>query len=289
MHRKTLLGLFGILGIWLTASVALPLVNVLTQFSPEQLMFVRGLITSIMALLITKTKVGKPGIFVLISGAGFAGGCLGVFHSIREMGASPSLICLTLVPLVNFSLLWSKGKRPSRSAVRCLLIMVVGVVIALEPWANKTNLTTTGLLWSFVACVSAGIYYEGMSRAVGEKLQKVFWQAVIISFTALAGVLMSTSKPTLPDLQTSYLLLGFAFVGGFLYILANIMAFENLPIDVACVLAQGETPMVILASGIILKEELTLVQWLGVLIAMYGAGVLSAWIAKQSTAPGKTS
>jgi drug/metabolite transporter (DMT)-like permease len=77
------------------------------------------------------------------------------------------------------------------------------------------------------------------------------------------------------------LVLGFAFVGGFLYWIANLMAFENLPTTEASVLAQGETPAVILGASILLGEHLTLVQWVGVGIALYGAWYLSRWLAKQ--------
>ncbi len=68
---------------------------------------------------------------------------------------------------------------------------------------------------------------------------------------------------------------GFAIVGGFLYFLANLVAFSNLPQVVAAVLVQGETPAVILMAKVLLGEQLNRLQWLGVLIALLGAGYLS--------------
>jgi drug/metabolite transporter (DMT)-like permease len=67
------------------------------------------------------------------------------------------------------------------------------------------------------------------------------------------------------------LVLGFAFVGGFLYWIANLVAFGNLATTEASILAQGETPAVILGASILLGEHLTLVQWVGVVVALYGA------------------
>jgi len=74
---------------------------------------------------------------------------------------------------------------------------------------------------------------------------------------------------------------GFAFVGGFLYWIANLMAFENLPTTEASVLAQGETPAVILGANFMLGEHLTMLQWVGVAIALYGGWYLSRWLSKQ--------
>ncbi len=60
------------------------------------------------------------------------------------------------------------------------------------------------------------------------------------------------------------------------------MVFENLPTTEASVLAQGETPAVIIGAAILLSEEVGLVQWLGVGIALLGAGYLSYWLSKKS-------
>jgi len=51
MQKNTLVGLLGILGIWLTAGLALPFVNVLGMFTPPQLMVFRGFLTAVMAFI----------------------------------------------------------------------------------------------------------------------------------------------------------------------------------------------------------------------------------------------
>jgi hypothetical protein len=57
-HEKTWLGLLGILGICGTAGLALPFVNVLTMFTPEQLMVVRGFLTAAIALIALRGTLG---------------------------------------------------------------------------------------------------------------------------------------------------------------------------------------------------------------------------------------
>lgn len=99
----------------------------------------------------------------------------------------------------------------------------------------------------------------------------------------MIGTLFSKTPLIIPDGKTAGLLIGFALVGGFLYFLSYIEAFAHLPIDAASVLAQGETPAVILMSGVIVGDKLNLLQWLGVAIALYGAWYLSRWLSKQAS------
>jgi drug/metabolite transporter (DMT)-like permease len=125
-----------------------------------------------------------------------------------------------------------------------------------------------------------GILYELFARAKTNPLQKCFYGST--GMGALGLVLSAGSSwSAIAEPRLILVVLGFAFVGGFLYWIANLMAFENLPTTEASVLAQGETPAVILGASILLGEHLTLVQWVGVGIALYGAWYLSRWLAKQ--------
>lgn len=45
--------------IWLTAAIALPLINVLTMFTSTQLIVFRGFLTASMALLVLRGRIGK--------------------------------------------------------------------------------------------------------------------------------------------------------------------------------------------------------------------------------------
>ncbi len=99
----------------------------------------------------------------------------------------------------------------------------------------------------------------------------------------LLGLALSTgsSWTAIANPRLVALLISFAFVGGFLYWQANLLAFANLPTTEASVLAQGETPAVILGASFMLGEKLTPFQWFGVVIALYGAWYLSRWLSKQ--------
>jgi len=57
---------------------------------------------------------------------------------------------------------------------------------------------------------------------------------------------------------------------------AYIIAFENLKTEVASTLVMAETPAVIVGAWLMLGETMTLIQWIGVLIALGSTLVLSA-------------
>lgn len=76
-------------------------------------------------------------------------------------------------------------------------------------------------------------------------------------------------------------LVGFGVTGGFAYYLANIVAFEKLRTEVASTLAMAETPAVIVGAWLMLGETLTLIQWIGVVIALGATAALSAAEARQ--------
>lgn len=274
MRSKTAVGLIGVLGIWLTAGLALPFVNVLGMFTPEQLMIFRGFLTALMALVVLRGKVWTRDKYTYLLALTLPFATLGLFEGIRHWGAGPTIIVVTATPLVNFAISLFFGGKVSRPAVVGLSMMLAGVVIA--RWGGEFQ--WAGLLWSLFGTLMNGILYEFFSRA--EKgtwqisLKKSFYSCVGMGVLGL--ILSARSQWTAHiDVSLSLTLLGFAFVGGFLYWLANLVAFENLPKNEASILAQGETLAVIVGAYFLLGESLTTLQWFGVFAALYGAWYLS--------------
>lgn len=278
MHRKTLLGLFGVLGIWLTAGLALPFVNVLNMFPPTQLMVFRGFLTAIMAFIGLRGHIGRVDKYTYLIALTMPFATLGLFEGIRHWGAGPTIIIITATPLVNLAIGAFLGRRISPASIVGLVLVLGGVVMA--RWGG--HFQWAGFAWTLFGTIMNGILYEFFARAKATPLQKCFYACMGMG---TLGLIMSVgvSWSAIMEPKLALLVLGFAFVGGFLYWLANMIVFENLPTTEASVLAQGETPAVILGANIMLGEHLTSVQWIGVGVALYGAWHLSRWLAKQPT------
>lgn len=283
MERKPAVGLLGIVGIWITAGLALPFVNVLRELSAPQLMAARGLVTAALAYALLRGVVWEPDRATLGMAASFALACLGLYMGIRAWGASPTIVIVTATPLVNFAVATWRGRTVSGAAIASLLLTLAGVLIALRPWdaqlLRSGEHLRAGLAWSVFGALLNGAFYEFLARARSTpRLERCFWQAVAVLVVGVVGSASASWQPALQDGRLLAWLVGFAFVGGFLYFLANIEAFDHLPTDVASVLAQGETPAVILMASLLLGERLSASQWVGVLLALSGAWYLSHWL-----------
>jgi len=276
VHRKTLLGLVGILGIWLTAGLALPFVNILKMFTPMQLMVFRGFLTAAIALIGLKGMIGRVDRYTYLIAVILPFATLGLFQGIRHWGAGPTIIVITATPLVNFVIGIFLGRRISPVSIIGLILVFGGVLIA--RWGG--HFEWAGFLWTLFGTIMNGILYEFFSRAKSTSLQKCFYGSIGMGTLGLITSI-GASWSAIAEPGIMLFVFGFAFIGGFLYWLANMAAFENLPTTEASILAQGETPAVILGANFLLGEHLAFVQWAGVGIALFGAWYLSRWLVRK--------
>ena len=281
VYKNTYLGLIGIAGIYITASIALPCVNILKPLSPEQLMVARGGVTAVLVALLLRGNIAAVEKSTLLFSFFFSCACLGFYNGIRIWGPSLTLIILTTTPIVNFLVSYRTGRKIPKAAVVSLTMLLCGVALALKPWTGAFNVKA--FLWSAFGAVTAGIGYEYLSDSKAPKLQQCFWISVMIMIFGVFGSLHASWTPVFESPKILGLLIGFAFVGGFLYFLANFEAFKHLPVETASVLAQGETPAVIFTSGIFLGEHLSVLQWCGVALAISGAYLLVHSISKKDS------
>lgn len=279
--KKNLLGLAGVVGIWLSAGFTLPFVNVLDEFTPTQLMVFRGFLTALMAFIGLRGIIGKVDKYTHLIALILPFATLGLFQGIRYWGAGPTIIVITATPVVNFAIGAFTGRRISRASIIGLVLVMGGVVLA--RWGG--DFQWAGFLWSAFGTLMNGLLYELFARAKSKPLQKCLWGSLGMG---TLGLLLSLSGGAsweqALELKLALTILLFVFVGGLLYWIANLVAFDNLPTGEASVLAQGETLAVIIGAGFLLGESLTSLQWVGVLTAIVGAGYLARWLAKQAPA-----
>ncbi|MES3005769.1 MAG: EamA family transporter [Patescibacteria group bacterium] len=271
------LGLLGVIGIWLTAGLALPFVNVLKSQTPEQLLAMRGWLTAILAFLLLRGRVATTDKYTYLIALCVPFASLGLFKGIREWGAGPTIIIIATTPAVNFFIAWIFGKKVSTAPIICFCLMLSGIIAA--RWNGNFNMT--GLLWSLLATATNGILYELIVRAKSSSMHRCFWGSVGIGTIGVIGSLDASWSAVNENAELRLAIIAFAFVGGFLYWLANLVAFDNLPVEVASVLAQGETLAVIIVAGILLGEKLSPLQWGGVIVALIATGYLSRWVVKS--------
>lgn len=279
MQNKTAVGLIGIAGIWITSGLALPFVNILTMFEPEQLMLIRGFVTAILALLFIKSNILRADIYTKLIFIALPLATVGLFYGIRAWGVSSTLIVIAATPIVNIIAGIFQGRKITLTSCFCLILVLCGVILS----SKTAHFNIGGLAWSLFGTVMSGIVFELFSKSSSSPMHKCFYGSMGMG---TAGLIISIfSQPSWEGLHDPYILsivTGFVLIGGFLYWIANIIAFNYLPPTEASILAQGETIAVIIGAYIFLDEVLTLIQWLGVITTILAASVLSYALAKNN-------
>ncbi|MDO8594149.1 MAG: EamA family transporter [bacterium] len=275
MHQRKTLGLFGIFGIWLTAGITFPLVNTLRMFETGQLMALRGLLTALLTFICLGGKLGKidRGLILLRLVVPLA--TFGMFQSVRSLGASLTAVLFTATPIINFCFGLQAGRMVSGASIGALCLILGGVSLA----CKDATFSLVGFAWALFAMLNEAVVYELFAGKKTNPLQKCFAGSLGMGILGLV-LSVRSSWERLLEPRLMLLLCILAFVGGFVYLLANMIAFEHLPTNEASVLAQGETPAVILGAYLILGERLSLLQLIGICIALVGAGYLTQWLAK---------
>lgn len=269
-------GVIAALMISVTAAIALPLVNVFDAMKIGELMIIRGGVSAVLIAVILFSHLARPSWRVLVFSILFSVATLFLYIAIRAWSPGPSLVVITLTPVVNIVAKLLRGKVVHRRVYLAMIGLLIGVMIALNPW--QANFDLIGFVMSLLAMLLAGL---GMEVLAGEKgvdpYNKSFWLAIL---TVCIGCLASVGDGQMPLLALEWTssntlaLVGFGVVGGFLYYLANIIAVEELETEVATTLAMAETPAVIISSWFMLGDKLSLVQWVGVSIALAAAASL---------------
>lgn len=280
--NATLAGIIAALSISVTAAIALPLVNVFKTLTTGELMVVRGGVSAILIAAFFPRRITLATRNVFLFSFLFASANLCLYNGIRAWGANSTIVIITTTPIVNIIAKWWRGQVVDSRVTGSLTVLLVGVLIALNPWETPFDLH--GALWSVAATLLIGIGFEilGASKKI-DPYYKSFWIAMLMVMIGATATVMAGRIPFSAeawDISHAVALVLYGCTGGFLYILANVIAFEKLKTEVASTLAMGETPAVIVGAWLTLGERMSLIQWVGVILALGATAALSAAEAK---------
>lgn len=280
--NATLVGIIAAIGIWMTAAIAVPLVNVFNTLTTGELMVVRGGVSVILIIVLFRRRISFPARNVFLFSFLFALANFCLYNGIRAWGANPTIVILTTTPVINILAKWWRGQAVDLRVTGALTVLLIGVLIALNPW--QTSFDLHGFLWSIVATLLVGVGFEilGASKNI-DRYNKSFWMAMLMTIVGVMTTILADRPPFAEevwDISHIVALVFYGFTGGFLYIIANVIAFEKLKTDVASTLAMGETPAVIVGAWITLNERLSPIQWAGVILALGATAILIAAEAK---------
>lgn len=272
-----LVGLIAVLGVWLTGGIGFPLVNYLAIFSIGQILVARGTMTAIVPFIQLRGQISASR-NTAIAAAWLAVTAFTVFMGFRAWGINPTVVMTTTCPVFNFIFAWRTGRKVSTVPVLICALVIAGVTIALQPWQGTFVLS--GFMWSLTGAIAGALFYEVLKKSHDSPAAKCFWQGAMM---VIAGALTSFSDSWGMIASNPRLLLTLGVFGllvGYLNLLANTKAIQNMDPEIVGILVQGETAVAILFAGLLLGEGMTPSKWAGVALALGGAWLLGQWLKK---------
>jgi drug/metabolite transporter (DMT)-like permease len=282
--RSERLGILAAVVTWLASALSVPLVKVLTGFSPEQLLTWRSLMVMIAAYVAARGRIWGFNKHTLIACPVLALSSLSFYHALRIWDFYPVMVVLTVSPLVNVGIAWYEGRRPSKDVIIGLVLVISGIAIGMQFW--KQSINVYGLIWALTAAITGGVINDLWHRSgkTATAACNAFWSCGCLFVIAgimscYQGAISWGSHGLVVGLMG---LVWFGLVGGVCYFGASVHLFKLLPPERSSILAQGVTPAVILGGCLFEGKAISAIQLIGMIMAIIGISVVLVWLARDA-------
>ncbi|MPY18905.1 EamA family transporter [Paenibacillus glucanolyticus] len=266
-------------------------------FSMQQLVgsqyFFGWVMLLLLVLLFSRKRLGmKLGLSLLVAGITIS--LTGIFYgfAVEELPASIAIVLLfqfTWIGVILEAIV--DRKFPSREKCISMLILLIGTILAggiLEP--SVGGITAKGVIFGLMSAVSFA-FYIFVSGRVATQVPAVN-KSLYMTTSALIIILMVFSPSFIYDGAIPDGLWKFGLPLGLLGIVIPVLFFSigvpKLGSGLGAILGAAELPAAVVASVLILHEEVSLLRWVGIIVVLLGIAtpqLLPIWIRKKSTTP----
>ncbi|GHH99089.1 EamA family transporter [Neobacillus kokaensis] len=229
--------------------------------------------------LFTKKKKLTPKQIIKLLCSGIPFGLTGVFyyHSLDTLDASLAIIFLFQFVWIGSLLEWLFFKKaPTAGKLVSIVILIVGSILAAGVMTNTgTELSWQGAIWGALSAVTYTLFIF-LSSSVAKDTPPVQKSALLTTGGLLTIFLVF--PPT--DLFHLSVLMGVApyglYLGLFGVVLPPLLFSIGMPHigpGLGTILTTSELPVVVILSSLVLGEQVSLWQWVGVVFILGGIAV----------------
>ncbi len=245
-----------------------------TEVTGGQYLF--GSLISWGLVLLTRRKKISQGqtIKLLLSGIPF--GLTGIFYyqSLQTLNASLAIILLFQFVWIGTLIEWIfYKKKPTKVNILSITILLIGSILAAGIISNGgIALSWQGTIWGLLAAVTFSTFIF-LSGSVGTDVPPLLKSAVlstgglIVVFLVFPPIYL-VDLPVLLGVAPYGLLLG--FFGVVLPPLLFSIGMPHIGPGLGTILTTSELPVAVSMSALVLKEDVGLVQWVGVVLILCG-------------------
>ncbi|AOR24170.1 EamA family transporter [Clostridium taeniosporum] len=240
--------------------------------------FLFGWLTMLIIMIIFSRKKIKLKQFISLALIGISTCATTIFYylSLESIQASFAVVLLfqfTWIGLLIESIV--DRKLPSKVNIISIIILFVGTILA-SGLLNNNNFkwNFNGILFGFMAALSYAlfIFFSGRVETGIPSINRSFsitTGALIVAFTICPNYFFNGCL--LEGIWKYGIILG--VFGAVLPVLFFAIGTPKLTTGLSTILGAGELPIAIIASIIILKEEVSIIKWIGVIIILIGVAV----------------
>ncbi|GIO98406.1 multidrug transporter [Paenibacillus lautus] len=247
----------------------------------------------LLVLLFSRKKLGLKLAFSLL-GAGITISLTGIFYgfAVEELPASIAIVLLFQFTWIGVILEAVVDRKfPSREKCISMIILLIGTILAggiLEP--SVGGITAKGVIFGLMSAVSFALYIF-VSGRVATQVPAVN-KSLYMTTSAMIIILIVFSPSFIYDGAIAEGLWKFGLPLGLLGIVIPVLFFSigvpKLGSGLGAILGAAELPAAVVASVLVLHEEVSVLRWVGIIVVLLGIAtpqLLPVWIRKKSPKP----
>jgi drug/metabolite transporter (DMT)-like permease len=265
-------------------------------FSPGEVsgsqMFLAALLMWVLALLVSRERATAKQ-WLLLVGVGATTGLTGVFYY-RALQYVPASIAIVLLfqftwigVLVEAVLL---RRRPETGKVIALILLLLGTVLAGGLFGSGFGqFTLAGVLLGLLSAVTYALFIIFSGRVAPQVNPWLRSAIMLTGASLLTFIVYPPSFFTNGSLWNGLLWWGglLALFGGIVPTLFFTVGVPHIGSGLATILGAAELPTAVFLSSFVLREQVGIVQWIGVFVILMGIAVPEIVRKKQEPARSK--
>lgn len=216
--------------------------------------------------------LNNKGRFDLIIG-GTSFGLTGYFYYLSLQFVPVSIAVVLLMQTVWMGIAWESFQRravPAFTSVVAVAITLAGTLMATNSISDLHAIDPPGVLWGLLAAIAytTSLHVSKYSTRATSPLAKSFYMLVGSSMAVVIIGCIIPSKPFAFSVFWSWGLL-LALFGAILPPLLLNTGLPQIRLGFGSMLIAMEIPVSVLTAVVLLKEELSFVQWLGIVLIVF--------------------
>lgn len=279
---------------WAGGGISFPLVNMLSRFSPGELLFARGFAMAAPLLLVFGYSrfVRPDGVLLLGALFGALGGVT-TFFGARAWGVGKSLLVTTAAPILVAMIAIRSGRRCGAALLLGMAAVLAGTacIVLSRPHASAAHDTSAGFLWGIASALTVALHWECMGRSRSAVPERMFWigsMGVLVGLVFIAAHGDSALPSILSGQKLEFWTLAlFCFVNGTARFWAAGEMTIHLPPEACATLANGEVLCAFAGAALLLGERLSSFEQAGGVLILGGSIAVSRAVrAREARRPG---